>query len=229
MFRITAADIYDKLKQVEFNNNDSGNPHTWVDNDHMGPFMNSAIMDNGNSLAYYIDPISSGFDTEDAILDALKHICKRRAENDHISGHNDHYKGELDKPFIFIANTETVLDPARIGKKEGGSHWISWVLLPKEYNSLSGKKINNDKYQVLFFDSLGHRLFPEGLKKLLTEGKEYIEDKTPITFLPFCKKEEIDFVDLNDSTGQQMNGSDCGWWAVYYVLMTLYTGGVGFL
>lgn len=26
-----------------------------------------------------------------------------------------------------------------------------------------------------------------------------------------------------------MNGSDCGWWAVYYALMTIYTGGVEFL
>lgn len=109
------------------------------------------------------------------------------------------------------------------------------MLLPKKYVSLSGKEINNDKYQVLFFDSLSDKSFPEGLKKFLIEGDEITEitdtGKKCIRLLPFCTKEEIDFCDLKEFTGQQrkMNGSDCGWWAVYYALMTIYTGGVEFL
>lgn len=221
------AGIYNKLKQVEFNEDDSGNPHTWAVVSQINSYVNQAI--NGDKLAYYIAPHNFSFDNEESMKMIAQHISRRISkDNDIVTD----YKS--DKPVIVISNTATVLakDPTGVDT-QGGSHWVGWVLLPKKYNSLSGKEINNDKYQVLFFDSLGHKSFPEGLKKFLTEDVEITEEteegKRQIKLVPFCRKEEIDFRDLNDLTGQQMNGSDCGWWVVYYVLMTVYTGKVEFL
>lgn len=226
---VAAAGVYDKLRQVEFNDDDSGNPHTWAGIDQINSYVNRAIDNDGNELAYYIGPNNFGFNDEESIKSIAKHICKRIGKDSDIVTDYKPYR-----PAIVISNTVTVIaESSTDASKQGGSHWIGWVLLPKQYDSLSGKKINNKKYQLLFFDSLSQKSFPEGLKKFLTEGGE-ITEKTDegekqIRLMPFCKKEEIDFIDLNDSTGQQMNGSDCGWWAVYYVLMTVYTGGVEFL
>ncbi|WP_353289403.1 hypothetical protein [Wolbachia endosymbiont (group A) of Paraperithous gnathaulax] len=226
---VAAAGVYDKLRQVEFNDDDSGNPHTWAGIDQISSYVNRAIDNDGNELAYYIGPNNFGFNDEESIKSTAKHICKRIGKDSDIVTDYKPYR-----PAIVISNTVTVIvESSTDASKQGGSHWIGWVLLPKQYDSLSGKKINNKKYQLLFFDSLSQKSFPEGLKKFLTEGGE-ITEKTDegekqIRLMPFCKKEEIDFIDLNDSTGQQMNGSDCGWWAVYYVLMTVYTGGVEFL
>ncbi len=225
---LTAIDIYHRLNQVTFGSDDSGNSGKWSDIDHINNFMNKAIANNDNQLAYYIGPINFGFNKEEAVRDSLKHICQRVGDGSAI---NDHYGTELDKPFIFIANTETVLtnDSTGIDKKEGGSHWISWVLLPKKYRNLLGEEINNDQYQLFFFDSLAEKKVPERLKEGLTKGTTFVEDQTTLALLPFCKENEIVFNDNNQLTGQQMNGSDCGWWAVYYALMTVYTGGVEFL
>ncbi|MBD0392088.1 hypothetical protein IC220_06640 [Wolbachia endosymbiont of Pentalonia nigronervosa] len=224
----TATDVYKKLNSVTFDNNDSDNPQTWAGIDQINSYINQAIKTNGDELAHYIGPNNFGFDSEESINDIAKHICKRDGITNNFYGS----KESLDKPFIVISNTGTVLaqSPTDVNH-EGGSHWISWVLLPKKYASLSGKEINNDKYQVLFFDS--HNSFPEDLKKFLTEGGEITEKtdtgETQIRLMPFCTEEEIDFKNLRDSTGQQMNGSDCGWWATYYALMSVYTGGVEFL
>ncbi|WP_264686284.1 OTU domain-containing protein [Wolbachia endosymbiont (group B) of Eupeodes latifasciatus] len=225
---LTAIDIYHGLNQVTFGSDDSGNSRGWADIDHINNFMNKVIANNDNQLAYYISPINFGFNEEEAIRDSLKHICRRVVDNSEI---NDHYGTELDKPFIFIANTETVLanDPTGIDKKEGGFHWISWVLLPKKYGNLLGEEISNDQYQVFFFDSFAKRKIPERLKDGLTKGTTFVEDQITVKLLPFCKENEIVFNDNNELTGQQMNGSDCGWWAVYYALMAVYTGGVEFL
>jgi hypothetical protein len=130
------------------------------------------ISTNGDELAYYIGPNNLGFNSEEGIKDIAKHICKRDGIPNSFYGS----KESLDKPFIIVSNTDTVLaqNPTDVNH-QGGTHWISWVLLPKKYVSLSGKEINNDKYQVLFFDSLSQRSFPEGLKKFLTEGGEITE------------------------------------------------------
>ncbi|KAB2977699.1 hypothetical protein LBW99_06175 [Wolbachia endosymbiont of Nasonia oneida] len=226
---VTAAGVYDKLRQVEFNDDDSGNPHTWAGIDQINSYVNWAIDNDGDELACYIGPNNFGFNDEESIKSIAKHICRRIGKDSDIV--ND-YKS--DRPAIVISNTVTVIaESSTDASKQGGSHWIGWVLLPKKYVTLSGKEINNDKYQVLFFDSLSHSSFPEGLKKFLTEGGEITEKtdtgKKQIKLMPFCKEDEIDFKSLKDLTGQQMNGSDCGWWAVYYVLMTVYTGGVEFL
>ncbi|WP_353282518.1 ankyrin repeat domain-containing protein [Wolbachia endosymbiont (group A) of Myopa testacea] len=231
----TAIDVYSRLKEVNFDSDDSDNPGVWSGMDQINLYINSQAIKtsaNGGELAYYIGPNNFGFDSKEGIEDIAKLICRKEGISNSFYGD----KKSLDKPFIVISNTATVLAQSSTDvNQQGGNHWISWVLLPKKYVSLSGKEINNDKYKVLFFDSLNQKSFPEGLKKFLTEGGEITETtdtgEKHISLLPFCTKEEIDFCDLKELTGQQcgMNGIDCGWWAVYYVLMAVYTGGVEFL
>lgn len=231
----TAIDVYSRLKEVNFDSDDSDNPGVWSGMDQINSYINNQAIKtsaNGGELAYYIGPNNFGFDSKEGIEDIAKLICRKEGISNSFYGD----KKSLDKPFIVISNTATVLAQSSTDvNQQGGNHWISWVLLPKKYVSLSGKEINNDKCQVLFFDSLSDKSFPEGLKKFLIEGDEITEitytGEKCIRLLPFCTKEEIDFCDLKELTGQQrgMNGIDCGWWAVYYALMTIYTGGVEFL
>ncbi|MDG7056252.1 MAG: hypothetical protein LKM44_02060, partial [Wolbachia endosymbiont of Meromenopon meropis] len=232
-----AVDVYNQLRKVKFDDYclyecDSG---AWASMDRINSYINDQaikIDDKGNELAYYIGPSNFGFNSKEGIEDIAKHICRREGVLNSFYGN----KKSLDKPFIVISNIETVLAQSSTDvNQEGGIHWVSWVLLPKHYLSLSGKEIDNNKYQVFFFDSLSEQSFPEGLKKFLMEGGEIIEETDEgikrIHLMPFCEKNEIDFCNLKEFTGQQrgVNGNDCGWWAVYYALMAVYTGGVEFL
>lgn len=226
-----ARQIFERLNGILFNSNDKNNPHTLAENKQIDEFVNQAITEKKQKIAYYIGPTIFSFNSNISIQDIAKHICKR---NNPVSKPlNDFYsEKELDKPFIVIANTDTVLAKRSTDVNvTGGVHWIGWVLLPKKYQTLQGKIKETDKYQLFFFDSLGERLFPEKLKDLLLNGGEVKEDKNTIKLFPFCKKNEIEFIDCNPLAGQQknMNASDCGWWSVYYVLMTVYTGDVIFL
>ncbi|WP_423348930.1 hypothetical protein [Wolbachia sp. wLmal] len=136
--------------------------------DQISSYVNQAIE---GGLAHYIGPNNFAFDSEEGMKNIAKHICKRICKDGDIV---TDYKS--DRPVIVISNTVTVLAESSTGaSKQGDSHWVGLVLLPKQYDSLSGKKINNDKYQVLFFDSLGHRSFPESLKKFLVKGAKITE------------------------------------------------------
>lgn len=225
-------EIFKSLSEITFLEDDSQNPLTWAHVDLINTFMNQAIGD----LAYYISPINFGFQSNESILNTAKNICRRQREANQ-QPFNEFYKSsELTKPFIFIANTATVLlaESDMDYNKEGGSHWVSWILLPKKYRTLSGKEVNKDKYTFVFFDSTATHKIPQALEQHLTQDTQYSEitdeDEIPIKLFSFCNKEEIDFI-VCDKTGQQndVNGSDCGFWAMYYVLMTFYTGSVDFL
>lgn len=225
--------IYQKLSKVRFSNDHSSNPQVWAGNEQISSYVNQAIGSKGISqgLAYYIAPTLAGFDSEERIEDVAELLCKRKEKN---GKHSNLYGKRLDKLCIAIANTSTVHGESPTDyNKEGGAHWVGWVLLPKKYSTLSGKEISNDKYKVYFFDSLkAGRSFPEKLKQYLIKGGDISKpEECTLSLFPFCTKEEIEFIDVSHLTGQQqgMNGSDCGWWAVYYVLMTIYTGGVEFL
>ncbi|WP_338482315.1 ankyrin repeat domain-containing protein [Wolbachia endosymbiont (group A) of Ophion costatus] len=222
-----ASDIYHRLNQVIFDSDDSGNSCVWSDIDNINRFMNQAV--NDNQLAYYISPINFGYDTEEATRDLLKHVCKRQTRDGSIL--NSHYSTELDKPFIFVANTKSVFakDSKGSDKESGGLHWVSCVLLPKKYTSVTGKEISSDKNRFFFFDSFAQKGIPKTIKEGLINGIEFMEVDIPLKLLPFCTGDEIAFNYTNHLTGQQINGNDCGWWAVYYALMTVYTGGIEFL
>lgn len=226
-----AKDIYKKLRKLTFSNDDQANTHVWADNDKIGLFMNQAVYQGEIACAHYIAPTSYGFLHLEKIKEIAKHICKRLTEDKSLL--NGHYVNSLDKPFIFISNTDTVLGrTATDTNTTGGSHWISCVLLPRSYMTINGETITNqaNKYQMFLFDSQGIIRFPLELKDYLTNGTEFIEDENVTQLLPFCEESEIDFYDSrNLPTGNQMNGSDCGWWSIYYALMTAYTGNVEFL
>lgn len=229
-----AAELFNSLYNIKLTTDDSNNPNTQATNDDINKWVNDGILNNDRTeIAYYVGPTNFGFNDQSAIEDIAKHICPRKDSDNGVSI-NDHYEPTtgLDKPFIVISNTETVLATQPTDtQKTGGAHWISWVLLPKQYTTIEGNKKNLKQYQLFFFDSLGTRTLPEGLEKLLYNGGQIKADEKTITLIPFCKQTEIKFIDCNDLTGHQssVNGVDCGWWAVYYALMTAYTGNTEFL
>lgn len=216
-------ELYEQLRKLIFNNDDSTNPRTWADDEQINAFINQAIIDidTEEQLAHYVAPTNFAYAHISSMQNIAKYLSSLTEEE------------ELNKPLIVIANTETVLlkEGEKNYNKQGGTHWIAWVLLPKNYFLLSGEEYERDHYQVYFFDSLAKEHFPEQLKDFLTEGFAFKEDQTLIKRPQFCLPNEIIFTDCNHLTGQQngMNGSDCGWWAVYYALMTVYTGGIEFL
>lgn len=226
-----AREWFDVLSTLVFNEEDVERAQSWAGVDEINALMRQALETPDGELATYIAPINFAYNSEEGMKDIAKHLCKR--ENLEGERLNDHYKGTLNKPFVVIANTHTVLAKAsNASNTSGGAHWISWVLLPKGYRNLQGEEGPNH-YRVLFFDSLGRHVFPEELKQTLLQGMSWTEltdtgEKT-MKLLPFCNEDEIEFVDCTPFTGQQIGGSDCGWWATYYALLAAFTGDKDFL
>ncbi|WP_039459467.1 hypothetical protein [Candidatus Jidaibacter acanthamoebae] len=140
--------------------------------------------------------------------------------------------GDLKKPIIMIINTSTIEVSSETDTlTEGGTHWHSCVVLPKNYVTPFGVELNNNQEIVFYLDSLNTKpKLPKSLKHLLTQGTEYTfesegkEHKHRI--LPVFSDAKI--VDGNECN-QQLEGYDCGWWAVYNALMVVFTGNVNYL
>ncbi|MFI4954639.1 MAG: NACHT domain-containing protein, partial [Gammaproteobacteria bacterium] len=231
---MASEQLYKSLENLQFTNNDAGNPLTWADIDQINTIVNAAITTaSGDSIAYYIAPSNFAYHSDPGVYSIATELCRRRTQDGTIL--NMHYKGSSpDKPFIIVANTQTILlDPkSKNYQQSGGSHWVSMVLLPLQYRTSSGVDYKSKQYQVFFFDSVHTHKFPEALKAVLTKGKTYslADDITGTTELqPLCTAPQIIFPSHNAIAPIQVNGSDCGWWAVYCALMTVYTGGIEFL
>ena len=224
LFSRSEKEIFEDLSQICLDEDDTSNHlPNWAENYYIDIFMNQTLQPTEDTKwAVYIAPKNYSFDSEEGIDDALSNICKRKVGEDII---NEHYNNTIQKPFVVIANTSTILSDSSVGTNTtGGSHWVSWVLLPKKYTSYSGKKVDNKYYSIYFFDSLGKYKFPTKILQGLTNGK-----KTGQTnLLPFCDKNEIKLFQVENQI-LQVNGSDCGWWSAYHSLMTVYTGDSSFL
>lgn len=232
-----ANSIFHMLQNVNFDEARSQEHLSgWASGDGLNAYMNRALRDaSGEQVAHYIGPNNFSFNSAEGILDAAKHLCRRVVEEEEL---NDHYGSDgLTKPFVFISNNQTVLaqHPAAAGDS-GGEHWVAWVLLPKHYRNLEGEESSIDHYRLFFFDSLAFYEFPNHLRRMLVEGGAFQQvteegEEHQMILQPFCSEAEIDFISCHDLTGQQrgMLGGDCGWWAVYYALMAVYTGDTHFL
>lgn len=121
----TATDVYSRLKEVKFDSDDSDNPGVWAGMDQINSYINNQAIKtsaNGGELAYYIGPNNFGFNSKEGIEDIAKHICRK--EDISNSFYDD--KKSLDKPFIVISNTVTVLAQSSTNvNQQGGAHWIS--------------------------------------------------------------------------------------------------------
>lgn len=118
----TAIDVYSRLKKVNFNSNDSDNLGSWAGMDQINSYINNQAIKtsaNGDELAYYIGPNNFGFDSKEGIEDIAKHICRKKDISN--SFYDD--KKSLDKPFIVISNTTTVLAQSSTNVNlQGGAH-----------------------------------------------------------------------------------------------------------
>ena len=135
------------------------------------------------------------------------------------------------RPIIAIMNNTGVNGVIEIKKaldKSYGSHWLCFVLLPKNFKGfLDLLKTPSKVEQILLYDSLSNSTFsrlPTGFKNLFTQEnifkrrldtgfKEY---KIP----PLASS--VQKVTLN-STKQQLQNS-CGYWAIHNGIMTVLTG-----
>ncbi|MFJ5423140.1 hypothetical protein ACIPNH_00210, partial [Wolbachia endosymbiont of Drosophila barbarae] len=74
----TAINVYSRLKEVNFDSDDSDNPGVWAGMDQINSYINNQAIKtsaNGDELAYYIGPNNFGFDSKEGIEDIAKHIC----------------------------------------------------------------------------------------------------------------------------------------------------------
>jgi len=144
----------------------------------------------------------------------------------------DSHGGELNSPIIMVLNTTPVgvLEEHDM-TKEGGLHWQTCVVLPKNYTSLSGKSLDNKEEIIFYVDSLNPgKEVPNPLLYILKGGGLNIFKTGDATRIQAVKP-LFPNIEVRDKLGakQQKDGWSCGWWAVYNALMIVYTGDTKYL
>lgn len=149
--------------------------------------------------------------------------------------------GTLSKPVVMIINTSSAKPKFSTDTQAiGGIHWVTCVILPKQYKMLE-KEYKFDSEQIYFIDSLyDNNKLPDTFKNILSNEISYlvisspgeeelkknptlIEQQTTYTHKLKSTFKTPKFVDLI-SIPQQSCGDDCGFLAVYNVLMIILTG-----
>lgn len=134
--------------------------------------------------------------------------------------------GVLKKPIVAILNTGSVrVAHAADANATGGVHWVTMVILPKNYIlPKSNKELKNKNERIFFLDSRDpKREFPTLFKRILVKGYTYSfpvpvneRSKETVTahhkILPAFPTAE--FADLSEFKLQQTNGDDCGYHAL---------------
>ena len=150
----------------------------------------------------------------------------------------------LMKPVIAVLNTQGKNDVTESKEMETfdnyyGSHWVSLVILPRNFVGLRHKFSANKNKQlvastpnerIFLFDSLPHypsREVPLELKKVLKHGmqtKQTIEGETRLDITPSAV--ETDCLVKNNTYKRQQHYQDetCGLWAIYNALMVVLDG-----
>jgi hypothetical protein len=200
-------------------------------------------------VAHIMQPSMSStgnpFCSEDGLREYVEKIAGHCTGDDTVVKdgfvHDDGEK--LKKPIVMIINTHGVVaNEASASNTTGGKHWVTCVILPKDYVIL-GNTISHLNERVFFIDSLYEdSKLPELFKKALIEGmayigkhspgeKEFLDDPTlketpfPYQIPPaFPAAEFYDCINIP----QQEGGEDCGWWALYNAIMFVLTGGKEF-
>ena len=124
----------------------------------------------------------------------------------------------------------------------GGSHWVTCVILPTKFTIL-GKQFKFTHERVFFIDSNSrNKKLPAKFREMLQHGCKYsftrdagsielernplkkICTSTHVVTSTFNNPEFFETPELK----QQLNGSDCGFFAVYNALMVILTGGIDY-
>ena len=141
--------------------------------------------------------------------------------------------GLLTKPIIMILNTQAVKPRHQTDAKAiGGSHWVTCVILPRNYVTPKGVAIHNPREIIYYIDPLyENRKLPADFKAILQSGLMYTYVLNEIDYAeqitaPFPEAQFIDEINVF----QQADGSvDCGWWALYNALQIIQTGSTDYL
>lgn len=144
--------------------------------------------------------------------------------------------GILKKPIIGILNTSGVQAISSTDTQiVGGSHWITWVVLPKNYRTSAGNEIKNDRELIFVLDSLmpNRQSLPDVFQDILSKGYKHRfgaptserESKQSIrTHTLQAAFPNAEWVQLTDYQKQQIGCTDCGWWAVDNAIKIVETG-----
>lgn len=214
---------------------------TWATSDGIARTLNQEL---GNT-AYIVHPelgsIHSIFDSNEAIsTEAAVNFAKE------LVGYSLDEKGQaisngiisdqkaFTKPVVAILNATGVKGKKKKASSEGGSHWLAFVALPREYKNEAGLTIRLDKEKIFLIDSLyPDRAFPQKFQEVLSNGckhdvhapKSEVDD-TLVTRTHYIRAAfpSADWVHLNDFKVQQVGFNDCGWWSVDNIRQVIRTG-----
>lgn len=230
--------LMQKLQQISFQTKFDSKyqeSNEWADADEIYGTLNRIFDDSVHLIRPDLFTATTIFKEEGA-RECAKTLCGGFYIDDDFQPQGDIYASEessLTKPIVMIFNTECVLAESELDtNKEGGSHWISCVILPANYHSPAGEGPLTNKVTIYCLDSLGHvQALPETFKKLLQEGGEFSFD----TYEGETKTHRIngryrDAVFIEGiSLRQQINGPDCAQFAMYNVAEIVETGSHTFL
>lgn len=140
---------------------------------------------------------------------------------------------DLEKPLVLILNTQTFTPSDTTNATQvGGSHWVSLVILPKNYQTMQGKKLNNEKYSIFYFNSINLEAAPpKSLIDIIQLGGVHATPEGVTYSFEGLGVDAIELVStgLKADNTQQVDVWSCGWWAIYNTLMVLQTGSNEFL
>ena len=130
------------------------------------------------------------------------------------------------------------MNPKKAFSLQGGLHWVSMIVLPKRFQPRFKANLGNKNELIFFIDSLGQYTPPDTLKEIIRNGYKYTDprrgnqeydrggdyERKLEVRSPFPSAEWFEI-----RARQQKGGNDCGWWALYNILMTLFEGSTGFI
>lgn len=176
---------------------------------------------------------SNSEERQEAVLAYAKAIAGFESNGDQHHGLVQQDGGVLTRPIVMILNTQGVKAWHRAdATASGGSHWVSCVILPRNYVTPHGVAVENPHEIIYFVDPLyPNRKLPLEFKAILSEGLQchFEVEGQPFNHTisaPFPGMVCVDEINVF----QQAEGSlDCGWWAVYNALKIIQTGSTEFL
>jgi len=193
-------------------------------NHHLGAFCHIINPD----LCSVSSPLSSNRNEE---LDGIVNYAKA------IAGYNIEGSGAITngllhqhagRPIIMILNTASAEgSSSKSGDTStiGGSHWVACVVLPPNYVTPMGVNLRNNAHIICFIDSLyPNRRFPEAFRNVLARGIRVTTPIGTIHRIPPAFPGAVVQDNLLNGVGQQLQGYDCGWWAVYNAMMLVLWG-----
>lgn len=199
-----------------------------------GDTLNSVLTRTLNDAAFILHPDSLSIHgifspkpamAEEGVFDLLEMLS-----NCYLRNHFDPYLSpRITKPAIIILNL-TSKDPISVNtfpNEYVGTHWVSLIILPKNFSGLINSSEVMKNEQVILMDSLKSDLrIPASLKTGLQLGKTITKTidgfqrqlSIPPLLSAHCEFHEFTSVQL------QTSDNSCGLWSLFNVIHTMITG-----